>query len=94
MLQQKTGDRLRADRYSQPLRREPHAAGLRLQSIAFPCISTGVYGYPVDEAAIVACDAVNAFLSEKGVLREVVFCCFSGADLALYENLLPGIRKG
>jgi O-acetyl-ADP-ribose deacetylase (regulator of RNase III) len=59
------------------------AAGAR--SIAFPAISTGVYGYPVDAAAKIAVDTVRA---EKGDFDEVRFCCFSAADFAIYQALL------
>lgn len=59
-----------------------------LASIAFPAISTGVYGYPVDEAAETAVATVRAFVSRPGPLREVIFCCFSAGDLRIYEALL------
>lgn len=62
------------------------AAGLG--SIAFPAISTGVYGFPVAEAARIAVDTVRAM--PAGSVREVVFCCFSAADLAIYRTLLDG----
>ncbi|HEU0188435.1 MAG TPA: O-acetyl-ADP-ribose deacetylase [Gallionella sp.] len=57
-------------------------------SIAFPCISTGVYGYPVELAARVAVETVRSSLPEFGSIREVIFCCFSAADATLYQKLL------
>jgi O-acetyl-ADP-ribose deacetylase (regulator of RNase III) len=58
------------------------------QSVAFPCISTGVYGYPVELAARVAIEAVRSTLPEVGAIREVIFCCFSAGDAAIYQKLL------
>lgn len=59
------------------------------KSVAFPCISTGVYGYPVEDAAKIAVREAEGFLkSHPGV--EVVFCCFSGCDKAVYEKLSTG----
>ena len=57
-------------------------------SIAFPCISTGIYGYPVEAATKVAVSTVKTFLAEGHALEDVVFCCFSPADLAVYEAAL------
>jgi len=59
-------------------------------SIAFPCISTGVYGYPVKLAARVAVETVRSSLVEPGSIREVIFCCFSASDCAVYRKLLDG----
>ncbi len=59
-----------------------------VESIAFPGISTGVYGYPVEQAAELAIDTVREALSREGSLREVIFCCFSSADLCIYQRLL------
>lgn len=60
------------------------AAEYGLNSIAFPCISTGTFGYPREKAAAVAVKTVN----EMKPACEVVFCCFSEDDLALYRKLL------
>ena len=62
------------------------AAGAR--SLAFPCISTGIYGYPVELAASVAVGAVRSALADHPGIEEVVFCCFSAADLAVYDKVL------
>ncbi|MGV8898477.1 MAG: O-acetyl-ADP-ribose deacetylase [Burkholderiaceae bacterium] len=61
------------------------AAGLH--SIAFPCISTGIYGYPKDLAAQVAVAAVRDFLSTKKSAIEVLFVCFSSSDVDTYNKL-------
>lgn len=60
-----------------------------IRSIAFPGISTGIYGYPIELAAKVAVDAVLLFLTEFDSLEEVIFCCFSAEDLAIYKRLIP-----
>ena len=60
------------------------------KSIAFPCISTGVYGYPIEDAAKIAVREVRSFLShaEGAEEMEVIFCCFSERDKNVYEDLL------
>ena len=62
------------------------------RSIAFPAISTGIYGYPLEEAARVALGAVRAFLGAPSSIQEVVFCCYSAQDLAVYDELLRQLR--
>lgn len=66
-----------------------------LRTIAFPCISTGIFGYPAEAAAAVAIQTAQNFLAETGAKLEITFCCFSDADLAIYEHLLaPSTREG
>jgi len=65
------------------------AAAKSLRSIAFPAISTGVYGYPAQAAAEIAVATVREVLAAPGSSLEIVrFCCFSARDLAIYEALL------
>lgn len=59
-----------------------------LRSIAFPSISTGVYGYPGELAARVAIATVRQFLERRPGAIDVTFCCFSRSDLDTYEALL------
>jgi O-acetyl-ADP-ribose deacetylase (regulator of RNase III) len=66
------------------------AAERQLASVAFPCISTGVYGYPQDQACQVAVSAVREWLAENDWPRRVVFCCFGAEDLRLYRKALGG----
>ena len=57
-------------------------------SLAFPSISTGIYNYPIELAAAVAIATVRTALQAHPNLQEVVFCCFSTDDLAVYSALL------
>ena len=59
-----------------------------VRSIAFPCISTGAYGYPLEPAARIALDAVRAHVAGPTALELVRFVCYSAADLAVYRRLL------
>ena len=59
-----------------------------LASIAFPSISTGVYGYPAEPAAQIAIRTVRDFAGEARTLREAIFCCFSERDLDVYQRQL------
>jgi O-acetyl-ADP-ribose deacetylase (regulator of RNase III) len=64
------------------------AAANGIRTIAFPSISTGIYGYPIEQAAKVAVAAVRAAAREFPGVEEVIFCCHSAGDLAIYENAL------
>lgn len=61
-----------------------------IHSIAFPAISTGVYGYPVEEATEVAVDAVGKWLKENGEYSmRVIFCCFDRGTYEAYRSHMP-----
>jgi O-acetyl-ADP-ribose deacetylase (regulator of RNase III) len=60
------------------------AVAKRLKTVAFPSISTGVYGYPVESASRVALKAVKEFLEKENSLDEVVFVLFSESALEVY----------
>lgn len=62
------------------------AAQRGFAAIAFPCIGTGIYGYPAEAAARTAVATVRAHRAQAPA--EVVFCCFGEADLAIYRDLL------
>jgi O-acetyl-ADP-ribose deacetylase (regulator of RNase III) len=64
------------------------AADRGVRSIAFPCISAGVYGYPIEQAATVAITAVRAAVTGLPSIESVTFCCHSARDLAIYVRLL------
>jgi O-acetyl-ADP-ribose deacetylase (regulator of RNase III) len=59
-----------------------------ITTLAFPSISTGIYGYPIELAARVAVNTVRATLKTAGDFTEVIFCCFSPGDLRVYEEVL------
>jgi len=68
------------------------AADAGLTSVAFPCISTGAYGYPRELAAQVAVNTVRECVAREQTVKEVIFVCFSAADLATYTALLTEKR--
>jgi O-acetyl-ADP-ribose deacetylase (regulator of RNase III) len=64
-------------------------AGAR--SIAFPAISTGIFGFPLERATRIAVAEARAGLARHPTLARIVLCCFSAGDLAVYERL-AGVR--
>jgi len=64
------------------------AEGAGLESVAFPCISTGVYGYPKAEACEIAVSEVARWLAAHARPARVVFCCFDPEDARLYARRL------
>jgi O-acetyl-ADP-ribose deacetylase (regulator of RNase III) len=70
-------------------RRSIELAGANgIVTLAFPSISTGVYGYPIELAASVAVTTVRSSLRGFEAFREVIFCCFAPSDLQVYEGVL------
>jgi O-acetyl-ADP-ribose deacetylase len=63
------------------------AASNGFKSVAFPSISTGIFGYPIEQAARLAVPTVSAAAAALGV-ESVLFCCFSEQDLAVYQSAL------
>ena len=67
-----------------------------IRSIAFPCISTGVYRFPKDQAASIAVSTVRAFAGNNDLFEKILFVCFSQEDHDIYRKLLkdqPERRK-
>ena len=59
-----------------------------IRTIAFPNISTGVYGYPKDDAATIAISTVKEFLENHSEIQQVIFCAFDEENYRIYKNLL------
>jgi O-acetyl-ADP-ribose deacetylase (regulator of RNase III) len=63
-----------------------------IQSIAFPAISTGVYGYPIEEATRIALHTVLAFVKKEKGIKKVIFVCHSQKDYRIYKQILEEIK--
>jgi O-acetyl-ADP-ribose deacetylase len=64
------------------------AAERRLETIAFPAISTGIYRFPAEDAAAIAVKTVADFLAQSPLPKQVVFCCFSAESAGLHQDEL------
>lgn len=60
----------------------------KVRSIAFPNISTGIYGYPKSEAAEIAIHTVSLFIQANTIIEKVHFVCFDEENHELYKNIL------
>jgi len=70
------------------------AARNQVETLAFPSISTGAYGYPFANAAKVAVRSVAVWLVANELPRAVTFCCFREGDAGVYHGLLEGLASG
>lgn len=70
------------------------ALALGVHSVAFPAISTGVYGFPPDLAAQIAVETVTDILRFAPSLERVVFCCFSDASAEHHRRAVEALRSG
>ena len=64
-----------------------------IATLAFSSISTGIYGYPIEEAAGIALTATRQFAAEPTGICEVTFCCFSEFDFKVYRRLLDHAQQ-
>ena len=67
------------------------AARNGVKTVAFPCISTGIYGYPFDESCGIALKAIRDFFALDDSIKEVILCCFGAADYAKYTELVKQV---
>lgn len=65
----------------------------RLRSIAFPAISTGAYGFPLERATAIAVREAAAAVARGAAVERIVFCCFSARDREAYERELDAARS-
>ncbi len=60
----------------------------KLSSIAFPAISTGVFGYPIDKCAEIMISTTKNYLKGNTQIKEVIFCLYTSSDFEVFENKL------
>lgn len=64
------------------------AESVEATSIAFPSISTGVYRYPIEQAANIAVTTVCAATTESSTIKHIIFCCFNETDLGVFRSII------
>lgn len=65
----------------------------QIATLAFPSISTGIYGFPIERASNIALQTVKAFLEEHPSIRKVVFVCFGQRDYQIYQQAAASILR-
>ncbi|WP_234455056.1 O-acetyl-ADP-ribose deacetylase [Thermohalobaculum xanthum] len=68
------------------------AAQKGCRTVAFPAISTGIYGFPAEQAAKIAVNSVAGVLVAEPRIRQVIFCCFSEDSAALHQAELDALK--
>jgi len=63
------------------------------KTIAFPNVSTGVYGFPKEKAAEIAMRVVREYIDQYSELDELIFCCFDDENFSIYSKLYSNINK-
>jgi len=93
------GPRLRGDKKEEELLANAYRNSLylarenKVKTIAFPNISTGVYGFPKDKAAAVALKTVMDYVIQYPELEEIIFCCFDEENYSIYRELYSAISS-
>jgi O-acetyl-ADP-ribose deacetylase (regulator of RNase III) len=64
-----------------------------IRTIAFPAISCGIYGYPIDQASRIAVQATNAYIREQGEFEQVLFVCFGPDAVEAYRQALEELQE-
>ena len=82
-------DELLASCYRKSLEVAVHTG---IRTVAFPAISTGIYGFPLERATRIAVREVRLFLKRNAALEKVLFVCFDSHTLECYQRILAGDR--
>ena len=81
-------DQLLENCYKNSLKR---AVENEIKTIAFPSISTGVYGFPIERASRIALKTVEAFLEKNESIKKVMFVCFGSHDYQVYQRAIKEV---
>jgi O-acetyl-ADP-ribose deacetylase len=89
------GDRGEDDLLAQCYRNSLNLVGsLRLRSVAFPAISCGVFGFPIDRAAVIAVREIRLYLEQNADVERALVVCFGGGVYEAYAEVLQGMVPG